>query len=139
MKNKFSSFSNPFPNLTDPRYIEHLAAPSEFVKTRVHCIDCIRWRHLWPGSFSGVLKDIHNSFKKWPIGFYCSSSKTIMVIANVIKFAVLKYSILQLQKQLLLLWLYCFNYFTWQTLTDDFWELIKNKKCPFPLDTFADQ
>ena len=64
------------------------------------------------------LREIRNSFKKRPLDFCYSSSKTIMEIANVIKVAILKYSILKAQKQLLSLWPYYL--FLWQTLTDDF-------------------
>ena len=61
-----------------------------------------------------------------------------MEIGNVTKTATFKSFLYQSYKntQFLFFVTLLFNIFMRQTLTDDFWELQKNKNCAFPLNRF---
>ena len=82
------------------------------------------------------LKEMHNSFRKWPFNLWWNSNKTIIEIGNIIKAATFTFSSQKLKTYNYFFVTVLFNFFMGQALTDYFLGLQKNINGPFPLNEF---
>ena len=89
-------------------------------------------------SFFISLKEMHNSFKRWPLNLWQISNKTIIEVLNITKAATFKSFLHKSYKKHKITFFVTvlFNFFIRQTLTDDFWGLHENMNCMFPLSEF---
>ena len=81
------------------------------------------------------LKEMRNSFKKWPLNLWWISNKAIMEVGNITKVTIFKcfLPLSYRNTQLLFFVTMLFHIFMRKTLINDFWGLHKNMNCAFPL------
>ena len=86
-----------------------------------------------------ILKEMHNSFKKWPLNLWWIWNKTLMKVGNITKAATFKsfFHLSYKNTQLLFFVTVLLNIFMRQTWDNDFWGLHKNMNCTFPLSCWT--